>query len=625
MLRFRLAVCVWMAVLLVGIVTRAYADEKTGKAGAPAAKLDEAREDVHQALLAESLGNNEARAQRLQKAWLAAPNLAEVNWHMARVHVDSQWLPVAQAVSQTISDPDLVKYRELRDKAASNVKLLRDLARLSVKMGWRDRARLHYMQVFANSEADGDLRREAAKALDLRPTEGGWISGEDLAARTAQTKAQSDALTKWRPRLEKLKVSIDGDNFTRRDKAITELASIDDPAVIPVLESFLGQDDGRFQEEIVKRLARFPDYAATEALVHFAVLPQSVIVRSEAIKALKERSIHEFCPLMIAALVSPLQSRFEITTLPNGAVTYRHLLVREDRDKKLAALNINVSSPKLTRPPTIYSAPGTRQLIKDDTIWFLQRQVAAQAANQAADVQLMTSLANQPVNDANRRVFPALRETTGQQISDDVGKWWEWWQEYNEYHWPKPTYYTYTTSQTCYYTPPPFYATQPYPAGRRGSCFLAGTPVRSETGLVPIESLQPGDRVLAQDQDSGELTFKTILKTTLRPPTSLVRLKAAGEEITTTLGHPFWVSGFGWKMAKQLKEGDLLHGLGGAVRLESVEKLAKEERAHNLVIEGFNTYFVGQTGLLVHDNEFRKPTRAVVPGLTPEPQKTTAK
>jgi hypothetical protein len=31
-----------------------------------------------------------------------------------------------------------------------------------------------------------------------------------------------------------------------------------------------------------------------------------------------------------------------------------------------------------------------------------------------------------------------------------------------------------------------------------------------------------------------------------------------------------------------------------------------------------NTYFVGQSSLLVHDNEFRKPTRAIVPGLIEE-------
>ena len=40
-----------------------------------------------------------------------------------------------------------------------------------------------------------------------------------------------------------------------------------------------------------------------------------------------------------------------------------------------------------------------------------------------------------------------------------------------------------------------------------------------------------------------------------------------------------------------------------------------EDKAYDLVVDDFNTYFVGQQGLLVHDNAFRRPTRAIVPGL----------
>jgi hypothetical protein len=42
--------------------------------------------------------------------------------------------------------------------------------------------------------------------------------------------------------------------------------------------------------------------------------------------------------------------------------------------------------------------------------------------------------------------------------------------------------------------------------------------------------------------------------------------------------------------------------------------LQAEINAHNLVVADFNTYFVGQAKILVHDNQPRSPTRAVVPG-----------
>jgi hypothetical protein len=144
---------------------------------------------------------------------------------------------------------------------------------------------------------------------------------------------------------------------------------------------------------------------------------------------------------------------------------------------------------------------------------------------------------------------------------------------------------------------------------------VKGTPVRTERGLVPVETILPGDRVLAQDQDSGELTLKPVLATTLRPPTKVMRIRAGGEEIVTTPGHPFWVSGRGWRMARQLQAGDILHTLGGALPIENVETLTRDEPVHNLVVDDFNTYFVGQVGLLVHDSVFRRPTTAIVPGL----------
>jgi intein/homing endonuclease len=97
----------------------------------------------------------------------------------------------------------------------------------------------------------------------------------------------------------------------------------------------------------------------------------------------------------------------------------------------------------------------------------------------------------------------------------------------------------------------------------------------------------------------------------------MIRVTAGSEELVTTLGHPFWVNGHGWKMAKELAAGDLLHSLGGSVKIEKVEPIG-EEKAYNLVVDDFNTYFVGHAGLLVHDNEFRKPTRAIVPGLIEE-------
>jgi hypothetical protein len=54
----------------------------------------------------------------------------------------------------------------------------------------------------------------------------------------------------------------------------------------------------------------------------------------------------------------------------------------------------------------------------------------------------------------------------------------------------------------------------------------------------------------------------------------------------------------------------------GPEKIQSVERLPRPAEAHNLVVEGFNTYFVGDWGTLVHDNTYWKPTTTVVPGMT---------
>ena len=94
----------------------------------------------------------------------------------------------------------------------------------------------------------------------------------------------------------------------------------------------------------------------------------------------------------------------------------------------------------------------------------------------------------------------------------------------------------------------------------------------------------------------------------------MLRVKIGSEAITTTLGHPFWVSGLGWQMAKEVSESASLHSVNGTARVSAVES-ANDAEAFNLVVADFNTYFVGEAGVLVHDNTFRRPTLAIIPGL----------
>jgi hypothetical protein len=235
-------------------------------------------------------------------------------------------------------------------------------------------------------------------------------------------------------------------------------------------------------------------------------------------------------------------------------------------------------------------------------------------ANRAQIDQAKVELANSQIDAQNTRVYDVLETATGESRPREATSWWTWWQEYNQRYWPKPTR-TFYEASTQTYTAQINTTERTTGSTWHHSCFLAGTPVRTETGSRAIETIKLGDRVLAQDAETGELAYKVVLKTTVRPPTTMVRLTLGEDQLVTTISHPFWVVGKGWTLARELKTGDLAHTLGGAVRIDQIEPVA-DDKAYNLVVDEFNTYFVGVQGVLVHDSAFRKPTQAVVPGLT---------
>jgi hypothetical protein len=620
MSRTILCVALSLAVLYTAFCDPSLAAEPRSKDTAAESK---ARESVLAALAAEAACDNERRTELLTEARQLAPDLAEANWHLARVKLYGGWLPLADAEAVATSDANRTKYDELRDKA-SDAKEIRDLARWCQKNGYRDRARLHYAQVLAHAAADADMKSEAVKELDLQKLGDAWLTREEFEARKAEARATEAAVTKWGPRLKRLQMLIDSDDFKRRDAAIAEFHQIDDPALIAVLPLMMSEAGDRFQEEAVKRLAGFGEYEATVALTKVAVLSEYGFVRTAAARELGKRPLHEFVPILLGGLTAPFKMEYQIRWDRTGRISYTSAVLREGPSGNLLLVSQGLSVPRRVFSPPVVDDQTVRvyapEVPKSTKIVTRSGKTAAQAfaeqlqvaQSQAAIDQSRTALANASIADANKRLFDALAQSTNQQLPYDPLQWWSWWQDYNQYQWPRPTAYVYQSSAQTY-----LYGISQHTqvVGTRGySCFVAGTQVRTETGTTPVQSIQAGDRVLAQDQDTGELAYKVVLATTIRPPTKTLTITAGEERLTTTLGHPFWVNGEGWKMAKELAAGDALHTLTGSLKIEKIET-APDAPAYNLVVDDFNTYFVGHQGLLVHDNNFRRPTRAIVPGL----------
>lgn len=129
-----------------------------------------------------------------------------------------------------------------------------------------------------------------------------------------------------------------------------------------------------------------------------------------------------------------------------------------------------------------------------------------------------------------------------------------------------------------------------------------------------IESLRPGDHVLAFDPETGERTWKRIDHAFKRVTDHLRILTIRSEDdgveqtIKTTDEHPFWVPGQEWKAAGDLSPGDTLvttDGLAATVVATRREEHSDTLTVFNLNIRDFHTYYVAEdyqsVAVLVHN------------------------
>jgi hypothetical protein len=146
-------------------------------------------------------------------------------------------------------------------------------------------------------------------------------------------------------------------------------------------------------------------------------------------------------------------------------------------------------------------------------------------------------------------------------------------------------------------------------------CLPAGTKIWTASGKIDIDRLKPGDTVLTQNIKTGELVYKPVLRTTVRPPEKLLTIQHENEVIRSTDGHPFWIVGKGWTKASEIKPGMQIHTYNRPSTVIEVKPDEGLVKTFNLMVEGNHNYFVGERGILSHDISSREANAEAVPGL----------
>lgn len=145
------------------------------------------------------------------------------------------------------------------------------------------------------------------------------------------------------------------------------------------------------------------------------------------------------------------------------------------------------------------------------------------------------------------------------------------------------------------------------------ACFLAGTPVLTQGGLRPIETIRPGDQVYGRPAAGGRETALSLVSDAFRGLARHVRqIRVAGGDVLVTPAHQFRLGSGQWKRARDLVTGDELETFAGTpLRVESMVDLRWPAGTvtHNLTVPEVATYFVGigDTAVLVHNANPPKP------------------
>jgi hypothetical protein len=217
---------------------------------------------------------------------------------------------------------------------------------------------------------------------------------------------------------------------------------------------------------------------------------------------------------------------------------------------------------------------------------------------------------NRPIRDINRKARQVLSDSTGVDLGEDPDAWQRWFVDMQGLAMRKSS--TREIPTTIEEAPVEFIpSVDPrlvQLARILSSCFAAGTPVRTIDGLRPIESLAAGDLVLAQDVRTGQMSFSPVINPVHNPPddTFKIRFEGPDKSVVATGIHRFWKVGQGWAMARDLEPGDTLRAVGGVAKVAAVEPDARQPVFNLRVAEG-ESFFVGDLGILAHDNSLVDP------------------
>jgi len=550
---------------------------------------------VTAALQAEADGNMDRRDELLAYAVQRYPAYAPAHWHRGEVKLYGKWTRL-EAARDVIGSDRLYQYRQFRDGKGDSIADQLTVANWCRDHGLKPQERAHLVQVLQQDSG----HYQARTRLGFRLIDGRWRLRSQLQKDAAVAKDERKALGRYREDLDTWAGQMHLEDPRLQENGRTSIVAIKDPAAIPAMEDRLALHSVPVALAAVQAIGNMPQYEASVALARQAVFSPSAEVREHAATYLKSKKPESYVPAMLAALSSPVTAQFEVTRTGDGEIRYRHTYEREVQGTKQLLIT-DKSYRRENRGGDAQTATNRAQ-----------NRVQQEVRRREAEVEEQ----NAYTLELNSRICQTLNTALDLSLPDDPDVWWTWWNAYNEVYvaGEKPTESLYESDYISVSDLPP--------PQRSYDCLAAGTLVTTLDGLRAVDKLQMGDLVLSQDPETGELAYKAVVETTVRPSGQTIRVHFDGQSIETSGGHLFWISGRGWVKTRDLVVGMQLHTPQGTIQIERLEDATIQE-TYNLVVDEFHTFFVGAKRILNHDNTVSSPTNSLVPGLSVGTARTT--
>ncbi|WP_406697877.1 polymorphic toxin-type HINT domain-containing protein [Singulisphaera sp. Ch08] len=621
-------------------------------AAAPAAPLatdlaayDTARDTVGRtpeaqiklALWCEAHGLSAERVKHLALAVLTEPDNARARGLLGLIDFRGRWQR-PEAVSAKVKADEaltakLADYNGRRGRAAETADAQWKLALWCEEVGLDAEARAHLATTVRL-----DPGREAAwKRLGFENQNGRWVTDAQLATEKLEADTQKRANQYWKPLLGKWRTWLS--DKARKSEAENALAKVDDPRAVPAVCLVFGGGDAARQAIAVQLLGQIDAPAASRALAMLAIYARTQETRRAATETLKRRDAREVLDDLVGLLRTPIKfevrpfrgprmpgelfvegERYNVHRVygvsPNLALRVPQRIFDNsvpfapdsDQTRWLAS---NTAGTILAETARGYDGSRVSDRAVDTTSMAADRDVRiAQALNRLQplldvsqqqldnDVSRLENI-NRDIREVNARTLPVLTSITAEDLGEAPAAWQAWLADQKGYSLKtqerpfKPTISTFVENPLSRFM-------------TGNSCFGAGTAVRTLEGTRPIELVRTGDQVLSQDAATGRLRFVPVLAVFHNKPAPTLRVEFTHESVVATGIHRFWKAGHGWVMARDLKPGDVVRTLGGtavvlALKSDSVRPV------FNLEVAEGQSFFVGETGALVHDNSLVQP------------------